>query len=88
MKFEQALERLETIVAEMEDGQLDLETMIARFEEGQRHLKACSAKLNEVERRIEMLVKQGDSFKLEPFDPSGENTPDTDASTPSGALQA
>lgn len=68
LRFEQALERLETIVDEMENGELDLETMISRFEEGRRHLKSCAAKLDEVERRIEMLVKKDDAVTLEPFD--------------------
>ena len=68
VSFEQALERLEAIVGEMEDGDLDLETMISRFEEGRRHLKFCTAKLNDVERRIEMLVKKDDAMTLEPFD--------------------
>ncbi len=75
LRFEQALERLEAIVAEMEAGELDLETMIERFEEGRRNLKLCSAKLDEVERRIEMLVKKDDAVTLEPFeteDASGE----------------
>lgn len=68
VSFEQALQRLEAIVGEMEDGDLDLETMISRFEEGRRHLKFCTAKLNDVERRIEMLVKKDDAMTLEPFD--------------------
>ena len=34
--FEQAMERLEAIVEELEGGQLTLEDSLARFEEGQR----------------------------------------------------
>ena len=34
--FEEALERLETIVGEMEAGRLTLEQMTAHFEEGSR----------------------------------------------------
>ena len=77
LRFEQALERLEAIVREMEDGDLELETMIARFEEGRKHLKFCAAKLNEVERRIETLLKKDDELTLEPFgetDVSGGET--------------
>ena len=36
LDFEQALERLETIVEELEDGELALEDSLARFEEGVR----------------------------------------------------
>jgi exodeoxyribonuclease VII small subunit len=66
--FEKSLERLEAIVAEMEDGSLGLEDMINRFEEGQALLKSCSQKLNEVERKIEVLVKKGSKTVAEPFD--------------------
>ncbi len=78
-RFEQALERLEAIVTEMEDSDLDLETMIARFEEGRRHLAFCSRKLNEVERRIEILVKQDDGVTLAPFDPESIDANDADS---------
>ena len=63
-EFEKALERLETIVAEMEGGELSLETMIKRFEEGRKLVGLCSRKLNEVERRIEILVKKGDDVEV------------------------
>lgn len=67
--FEQALERLETIVQEMESGELSLETMMARFEEGQRLVKACGETLGQVEKRIEILVKEGEKVVARPFDP-------------------
>jgi len=66
--FEQALERLETIVREMESGELSLENMMARFEEGQRLVKACGETLSQVEKRIEILVKEGDKVVARPFD--------------------
>jgi exodeoxyribonuclease VII small subunit len=66
--FEQAMERLEAIVKEMEAGSLPLDTMIGRFEEGQGLIQYCSKKLNEVERRIEKLVKKGDQTEEVPLD--------------------
>ncbi len=71
-KFEQALERLEKIVKEMEEGELSLEQMMTHFEEGSKLVKYCSDKLNEVERRIEILLKKGDEIVAEPFEPPGE----------------
>jgi exodeoxyribonuclease VII small subunit len=67
VSFETALERLETIVKEMESGALSLEHMMARFEEGQALVKLCSGKLNQVERRIEILAKEGENVVAEPF---------------------
>jgi exodeoxyribonuclease VII small subunit len=57
--FENALTRLEEIVARMESGEADLDAMIALFEEGQGLVKVCTARLNEVERRIEKITEDG-----------------------------
>lgn len=78
--FEKSLERLETIVGEMEDGSLSLDKMMARFEEGMRLVQFCEGKLNEVERRIEQLVKKDGRLGVEPFEPEEEPAEsDTDA---------
>ncbi len=67
--FEKSLERLETIVEEMESGNLSLEQMIKHFEEGSKLVTLCSGKLNEVEQKIEKLVKKGGALTAEPFEP-------------------
>lgn len=67
--FEKSLARLETLVAEMESGELSLEKMMAHFEEGTGLVKFCTQKLNEVERKIEMLTCKGDAETTEPFEP-------------------
>lgn len=74
--FEQALDRLETIVGEMEGGRLSLEDMMARFEEGQALVKICTQKLNQVERRIEILMKEGDKVVAKPFAEAEEGAAD------------
>ena len=66
--FEKSLERLETIVEEMESGELSLEQMIKHFEEGSKLVTLCSGKLNEVEQKIEKLVKKGGELTAEPFE--------------------
>jgi len=66
---EKSLERLETIVDEMEGGDLSLEQMIKHFEEGSKLVTLCSAKLNEVEQKIEKLVKKGGELTSDPFEP-------------------
>ena len=65
--FEEALARLETLVEEMESGELGLEKMIQHFEEGTRLVDACTQKLNEVEQRIEKLVKKDGKLQTVPF---------------------
>jgi len=54
-RFEEALGRLETIVHELEEGQLGLEDALARWEQGIKLLRHASALLNRAERRIELL---------------------------------
>lgn len=66
--FEKSLERLESIVEEMEGGELSLDQMIRHFEEGSKLVKQCSTKLTEVEKKIEKLVSLQDGEKTEPFD--------------------
>ena len=65
--FEKSLERLETIVDEMESGELALEEMIKHFEEGSKLVTLCSKKLTEVEQKIEKLVKKGEGLAEETF---------------------
>ena len=79
--FEASLERLEKIVAEMENGELSLEDMIKRFEEGRSLVKFCGKKLNEVERKIEILVKEGEEVSTEPFGSLDEDE-EEDVSSP------
>ncbi|MDD5678779.1 MAG: exodeoxyribonuclease VII small subunit [Kiritimatiellae bacterium] len=76
--FEKSLERLETVVREMESGELSLEKMMKHFEEGMSLVGICSAKLNEVERKIEMLVKKGDQTTLAPFETPEESGEEED----------
>lgn len=54
--FEVALERLETIVDELEGGDLSLEDSIARYEEGMKLSRRLAQTLDEAEKRIEKLV--------------------------------
>jgi exodeoxyribonuclease VII small subunit len=55
--FEEALKQLESIVEQMESGELPLETMTARFEEGVRLVKTCQQRLEEAELKISKLEK-------------------------------
>jgi exodeoxyribonuclease VII small subunit len=53
--FEESLEVLEKIVAELESGKLGLSDALARYEEGVKHLKGCQRLLQTAERKIELL---------------------------------
>ena len=66
--FEQAIKRLEEIVAELEEGNLPLEESLKIYEEGVELTKFCSTKLNETEDKIKTLMKTDGDFKLKPTD--------------------
>jgi exodeoxyribonuclease VII small subunit len=56
LTFEQALAAVETIVRELEEGQLGLDDSLARYERGAKLLRRCHEQLQQTERRIELLA--------------------------------
>ena len=73
MPFEQALEELEKLVDEMEQGDLPLDDMIKSFEKGTILSKLCRQKLSKLEKKIEVLVNDnGDKGEWQEFDKSSE----------------
>ena len=65
--FEESLKRLETIVDEMENSQLDIDKAMKLFEEGISLVKDCSSKLNETKKKIEILVEKNGKIDKENF---------------------
>ncbi len=66
--FEEALQKLETLVEAMESGDLPLETLLTRYEEGVKLTKICQDKLAEAELRIQQLEKTaGGELRLKPL---------------------
>ena len=66
--FEEALERLEGIVNQLEEGDLELESALVTFEEGVALTRRCAGQLDDAERRIEQLVKEGEKWLVRPFE--------------------
>ena len=67
LKFEDALARLERIVAEMEGGDLPLDDMLKRFEEGRKFVQFCTSELESIRQRIEK-VTSADPPQVEPLE--------------------
>jgi exodeoxyribonuclease VII small subunit len=66
--FEDSLKKLETIVDQLEKGDLALEDSLKLFEEGVGLSASCKTELDAAEGKVQMLVKQRDgSLKPEPF---------------------
>lgn len=69
VKYEDALKRLEKLVAELDRSELDLETRLKKFEEGTKLARLLLKKLDQAKKKVEILVKTrvGDAA-LVPFD--------------------
>jgi exodeoxyribonuclease VII small subunit len=66
--FEESLKKLESIVEQLEKGDLALEDSLKLFEEGVGLSAACKKELDEAEGKVQMLIKQRDgSVKAEAF---------------------
>ena len=65
--FEAGLQELESIVKEMETGELPLERAIALFEQGMKLSDACRKQLEEAETRVEVLMKRAGEVHPEPL---------------------
>ena len=67
--FEEAMARLEEIVAEIDSEELGLEKQFALSKEGMGLARFCDAKLTEVQKSVEIVLKEsGEEWKTAPFE--------------------
>ena len=87
LTFEQAIDRLEKIVADMEAAELPLEDVLKKYEEGTRLVRFCNQKLEEAEKKIEVLTKKADgTIALEPFETEPDDGEDDKSEDEGGKL--
>lgn len=67
-KFEDCLQRLETIVNQLEKGDIPLEKALELFEEGIKLSNSCRQELEAAEGKVEILLKQNGKLQPEPFE--------------------
>ena len=70
LSFEQALERLEGVVDQLEQGELELEASIEAFELGVRLSARCASQLEDAEQRVELLTREGEKWQARAFEPA------------------
>ena len=68
INFEASLEKLETIVESLEEGDLSLDQALKQFEEGIALTRACQQELAEAEQTIKVLSEKSDELVLEDFE--------------------
>ncbi|MBY0345616.1 MAG: exodeoxyribonuclease VII small subunit [Neisseriaceae bacterium] len=62
--FESALVELESLIAQMEGGQLPLESALAAYQKGSQLLQFCQQKLTDIDAQLHLLDKDS----LQTFD--------------------
>ncbi len=72
MSFEESLAELDTLVNQLENGDLDLEDALKKFERGISLARVSQGKLSEAEQRVEILLNDSDDAELIPFDPESD----------------
>jgi len=67
--FEEAMDRLEQIVSEIESDGLGLERQFELFQEGMALARFCDGKLTDVQKSVEVVLKESASeWKTAPFE--------------------
>ncbi len=74
LTFEEALDRLNTIIAELETEGTSLDRSLELFAEGRQLAERCQELLGEAEEKVKVLVKTASGFREDPGSPgeSGE----------------
>ena len=71
--FESALEELETLVEELDSGDVHLEKSVELFERAQFLAKWCQKKLDKIEGKLKLLIANDEGgFDVEPLDYNGD----------------
>ena len=63
ISLEESFQKLETIITEMEDGDMTLEDSFKKYEEGMKLIKNCSDFIDRVEKKLIVLENCGEEPK-------------------------
>ena len=66
--FEESMKKLENIITELENGNLNLDESVKKFEEGMKIAKQCNTILEDAEKKITILLEKDGELKEENFD--------------------
>ena len=68
MPFEECLERLKSLVDDMESGRLGLDEMIDRYGQGVKLVRMCEKRLQDAEGRIHELMEKNGELSIKPME--------------------
>jgi len=67
INLEKSLAELESLVEELESGDLPLDEAMKKFEAGIKLTRGCQSALKEAEQKVEILLKSAGGDSLEDF---------------------
>ena len=70
--FEEALDQLEELVEDMENGDLTLEESLKAFEQGIKLTRECQHALSTAEQKVKMLIEENGKLKSVDLDQEGQ----------------
>lgn len=70
--FEKRLAELETLVGQLESGDMSLEEALKAYERGIQLTRQCQAALDEAQKRIQAVSEKNGDISSEPLDPDTE----------------
>ncbi|TOK71580.1 exodeoxyribonuclease VII small subunit [Vibrio parahaemolyticus] len=72
MTFEATIEELDSLVEQLENGDLVLDDALRKFERGIALARAGQTKLSDAEQRVSILLSEDDEAPLSDFKPDSE----------------
>ena len=63
VKFEDKLKELETIINELESGEVDLDTSIKKYTNAMKLVKECDEKLKNIEEQVNKIVTENGNLE-------------------------
>ena len=63
IKFEDKLKELESIINELESGEIDLDSSIEKYTEAMKLVKECDEKLKSVEAQVNKIVTENGTLE-------------------------
>ena len=80
LSFEESLTELDTIVQNLEQGELSLEESMTLFERGLKLSQVSQSKLQDAEQKIKILLTKDGQIQLSDFDISSNNNSSNNSS--------
>lgn len=61
VKFEEQIKELESIINELESGEVDLDTSIEKYTKAMSLVKSCDEKLKKIDEQVSKLVTENNT---------------------------